>query len=91
MQSSRITAESCIVDKGPGEKLSLKISRSKLVKPADMIAIDEISLVPPDLFDSVVLSIQKAEEVTGKKKKLVVLGDMLQLAPTLPRDAAPAA
>jgi hypothetical protein len=52
-----------------------------------MIAIDEISLVPPDLFDSVVLSIQKAEEVTGKKKKLVVLGDMLQLAPTLPRDS----
>ena len=75
------------MDKGPGEKLSLKISRSKLVKLADMIVIDEISLVPPDLFDSVVLSIQKAEEVTGKKKKLVVLGDMLQLAPTLPRDS----
>ena len=80
-------AESCIEDGGPGIGLSLKISRSKLVKLADLIVIDEVSLVPPDLMDSVILSIRKAEEETGRKKKLIVLGDMLQLAPTLPMDS----
>ena len=70
-------AESCIEDRGPGKGLGLKVSRSKLLKLADIVIIDEVSLVSPDLMDSIILSIRRAEEESGRKKKLIVIGDML--------------
>lgn len=57
------------------------------VKNADVIIIDEISMCRVDLFEYVMRVIKKAEQVTKKKKQVVVVGDFFQLPPvTIPSD-----
>lgn len=56
------------------------------VQLADVIIIDEVSMCRMDLFDSVVASIHKAEEKSGRKKQLIVCGDFGQLPPILNND-----
>ena len=52
-----------------------------VVKEADVIIIDEISMCRVDLFDYVCRVIAKAEEATLKRKQLIVVGDFFQLPP----------
>ena len=54
-----------------------------VVLEADIIIIDEISMCRCDLFDYVAKTIVDAEERTGKKKQLVVVGDFYQLPPVV--------
>lgn len=57
------------------------------VQEADIIIIDEISMCRVDLFDYVVRVIAKAEEISLKRKQLIVIGDFFQLPPvTTPND-----
>ena len=81
-------SEPCIIDGGPQKGLYLRTTAPKLVKLADLIIVDEISMVPPDVLDSVVLSIRKCEEASGRKKRLIVVGDFLQIQPVVPEDSS---
>lgn len=58
----------------------------KLIRKADAIIIDEISMCSISLFDAVVTSIEKAERVEGKKIQLIVFGDFFQLPPVIRDD-----
>ena len=81
-------AEPCIIDGGPPKGLSLRITAPKLIKLADLIIIDEISMIAPDVWDSVVLSIHRCEEASRRKKKLIAVGDFLQVPPVVPDNSA---
>lgn len=76
-------AEPCIIDEGPEKGLHLRVTAPKLVKLADIIIVDEISMVSPDVMDSIVLSLRKCEEASVRKKKLIVVGDFLQMPPVV--------
>lgn len=54
-----------------------------LLELADLIVIDEISMVRYDLFAGVLRSIKKAEENSGRHKQIIVVGDFFQLPPVL--------
>ena len=67
----------------------------KVVKNADIIIIDEISMCRVDLFDYVAKTIIKAEEVKfdkvkgvvkAKPKQVIVIGDFFQLPPVVVGD-----
>ena len=51
------------------------------VLAADVIIIDEISMVRADIFDCIITSLSAAEKKSGKRKQIIVLGDFLQLPP----------
>ena len=50
---------------------------------ADLIVIDEVSMVRYDLFAAVLRSIAEAERRSGKHKQIIVVGDFCQLPPVL--------
>lgn len=50
---------------------------------ADLIVIDEVSMVRYDLFAAVLRSIAEAERRSGKHKQIIVVGDLFQLPPVL--------
>lgn len=52
-----------------------------VIKSADIIIIDEISMCRVDLFDYVARIILKCEEKERKKIQLIVVGDFFQLPP----------
>lgn len=54
-----------------------------LIRHADVIIIDEISMVRCDLFDAIVESILRAEKITGRHIQLIVCGDFYQLPPVV--------
>ena len=56
---------------------------SRLVRSADVILIDEISMVRMDMMDAICASVKKAEEVSGHPIQLVVIGDFCQLPPVI--------
>lgn len=56
---------------------------NKALCAADVVIIDEISMVRIDLMDAIVASIHKAEEKSGKKKQIIVMGDFCQLPPVI--------
>lgn len=58
----------------------------KCVQDADIIIIDEISMCRVDLFDYVVRVIAKAEELSLKRKQLIVIGDFFQLPPVTTKE-----
>ena len=53
---------------------------------ADLIVIDEVSMVRYDLFAAVLRSIAAAEERSGKHIQLIIVGDFYQLPPVLVDD-----
>lgn len=53
---------------------------------ADVIIIDEISMCRVDLFDYIAEIIFEAEDITKKKKQVIVVGDFYQLPPVLRRE-----
>lgn len=52
-----------------------------VVREADIIIIDEISMCRVDLFDFVTRKIAKAEELCLQRKQFIVVGDFFQLPP----------
>lgn len=50
---------------------------------ADIILIDEVSMVRYDLFAAILRSIDAAEQRSGKHKQIIVVGDFYQLPPVL--------
>ncbi|MCC8046566.1 MAG: viroplasmin family protein [Clostridiales bacterium] len=54
-----------------------------VIKAADIIVIDEISMCRFDIFEYVCRYIKKAEELSKKAKQLIVVGDFCQLAPVM--------
>lgn len=69
----------CIAEKS----LKLTIHAPRLIKMADIILIDEISMCRMDMMDAVCASIRKAEKITSHRIQLVVFGDFCQLPPVL--------
>ena len=60
-------------------KIMVRVPKHLLV--ADIVIIDEVSMVRMDLFDSMIASIRKAEKKSGRQKQIIVIGDFCQLAP----------
>ena len=56
---------------------------TQAIRMADLVLIDELSMVRMDLFDALATSLQKAEADSGRQKQLVVVGDLYQLPPIL--------
>ena len=56
------------------------------VKAADVIVIDEVSMCRFDLFDYLCRYIQKAEQMSQKRKQVIVVGDFSQLPPVIAKD-----
>lgn len=69
----------CIAEKS----LKLSVRAPKLIKMADIILIDEISMCRMDMMDAVCASIKRAEELTSHRIQRVVFGDFCQLPPVL--------
>ena len=65
---------------GPRTHIS-KITEA--VKNADIIIIDEISMVRFDVFSYIIRAIEKACKITKTSKQLIVVGDFFQLSPVL--------
>jgi len=55
----------------------------RIMKAADVIIIDEISMLRIDLFDRVINTIRKAEKLYHKNIQLIVTGDFNQLPPVI--------
>ena len=68
------------------EKMKIRSSAPDILKRADVVIIDEISMCRIDIFDAVAKSIRKAERAVHKKIQLVVIGDFCQLPPVLSDD-----
>lgn len=62
---------------------SAKTKIPSAVKEADIIIIDEISMVRADVFQYVARVIAKAEEKAEKHIQLIVVGDFFQLPPVI--------
>ena len=52
-----------------------------VVKQAEVIIIDEISMCRIDLFDYIARVISRAEDICLKRKQVIVVGDFFQLPP----------
>lgn len=65
---------------GPHNRIS-KITAA--VKDADIIIIDEISMVRFDVFSYIAKVVEKAYSLTKRPKQLIVVGDFFQLPPVL--------
>lgn len=61
---------------------------TKELLAADLVVIDEVSMVRCDLFDRIASTLRNAEVRTGRRKQLVVVGDFFQLPPVAPADDA---
>ena len=70
---------------GPEDVYKGKTGRDgrSLLELADLIVIDEISMVRYDLFAGVRRSIAAAEEKSKRHKQVIVVGDFFQLPPVL--------
>lgn len=62
---------------------TIKYNASKEICAADTVVIDEISMCRMDVFDSMAVSIRKAEGKTGRHIQFIVVGDFFQLPPIL--------
>lgn len=56
---------------------------NKVTRSADVIVIDETSMIRCDQMDAIIASINKAEKDSGKKKQIIVCGDFFQLPPVI--------
>lgn len=68
---------SCITEKTH----KLLIRNPKLIRMADVVVIDEVSMCRMDMMDSVCASILKAREQTGRHIQMISVGDFCQLPP----------
>ena len=56
---------------------------NELMDAADVIIVDEVSMLRIDTFEYLVRTMRASEERTGRSKQLVVIGDMHQLPPVI--------
>lgn len=56
---------------------------NELMDAADVIVVDEVSMLRIDTFEYLVRTMRASEERTGRSKQLVVIGDMYQLPPVI--------
>jgi ATP-dependent DNA helicase PIF1 len=72
------------------KKDSLKVDKktAKLLKYVDVVIIDEISMVRPDLMDGIDYILRKARESTVPfgGVQLIMFGDLYQLPPVVQKD-----
>ena len=76
-----LPAECCITNTGNGKGLSLRTKVSQAVRSADVLLVDEVSMVRMDLFDTMIKSIKKAEQESSRPKQLICCGDFAQIPP----------
>ena len=62
---------------------SFKTRTSGVVSKADVIVIDEVSMVRMDLFDAIIVSVRKIENKQKRKIQLILAGDFCQLPPVV--------
>lgn len=62
---------------------NLVVHTPKLIRMADIIIIDEISMCRIDMMDAISASILKARQVSTHKIQIVVVGDFCQLPPVI--------
>lgn len=62
---------------------SVRESGRNVLEEADIIVIDEVSMVRHDLFEGVLRAIDSAAARSGRAKQIVVVGDFYQLPPVL--------
>ncbi|MBQ1491228.1 MAG: AAA family ATPase [Blautia sp.] len=65
------------VDRSP----SIVTRVSAAVRTADVVIVDEVSMISCWVFDSIVASIRKAEKEVGKRIQLIVCGDFFSFPP----------
>ncbi|MGN0315682.1 MAG: ATP-dependent RecD-like DNA helicase [Fusicatenibacter sp.] len=63
--------------------LSIRAKKCPLLDQADVVIIDEISMVRRDLFEFVAKCIHASEKRTGKRLQLILVGDFFQLPPVM--------
>ena len=64
----------------------LAIRTRDTIKNADVIIIDEVSMVRCDLMDSIAASISTAAKYSRRPKQIIVFGDFAQLPPVIKND-----
>lgn len=69
-----------------GKTAKIVVRAPKLIRAADVIVIDEISMCSLNLFDAIIKSVQKAEKKANKKIQLIIVGDFFQLPPVIRSD-----
>lgn len=62
----------------------------EMIKEADIIFIDEISMCRGDLFDFIARTLNNMKRLTGKSIQLICIGDFYQLPPVLRSNEADA-
>ena len=74
----------CAINTGKGSRgMSIRTRTSGIVKKADTIIIDEISMVRVDLFDAMMASIAKIEDKQKRHIQVIIVGDFFQLPPVI--------
>lgn len=76
--------EPCITEKHP----KLVVRSPRVIRSADVIIIDEVSMCRMDMMDSIIKSVDKAKEKAKHNIQLVVVGDFCQLPPILPEKSS---
>jgi len=72
----------CINPGGASRPPSIRERVPQALLAADVLIIDEVSMMRKDLFDAVISSVRKAERLKGQAIQLIVVGDFFQLGPT---------
>lgn len=67
------------------KKMTVKGKASKVLQAADVIIVDEVSMVRMDLFDFLAESIKKAENKRKNPIQMITVGDFCQLPPIIDR------
>lgn len=65
------------------EKMHLITHCPKVIRKADVLIIDEISMCRMDMLDSIESAIEEAEHKEGKYIQVIVVGDFCQLPPII--------
>lgn len=72
-----------------GQRISSDQDRSvKTLSSADTVVIDEISMCTNDVFSFIWRVLKKAEKIKGRRIRLIVVGDFLQLPPVVKKESA---
>lgn len=67
-------------------KISVPKKVPRMLKAADIVLIDEISMCRIDVFEYVMKTIHLAEKKNNKRIQIIVVGDFFQLPPVVKKD-----
>lgn len=71
-----------------GKRGAITKAQLRLIAQADVIVIEEISMLRADAFRYAAKVLRRAEKEKGKKIRLIVVGDFSQLPPVVKKDEA---